>query len=218
MVFEAGEEVFFSCIAAITNLQPAQGVAPHNSLCCCCTQVFNVLAGMGYKWVIRLDTDSKLQDPVPYNLVNAMQERKAKYGFRTFSAESAGVVIGLPEAAQYWLVSQRPSTIGLWILDHCNPHDVRGVVNWNLKIIYNNFFITDISFWMQPEVQAWLSYLEYLRGAHKFRWGDAPVHTWTAGMFLKKEEMLGFCFAYQHQGTLALNQSDHGGFQSYPGC
>jgi hypothetical protein len=147
-----------------------------------------------------------------------MQQRKAKYGFRAFAPETADVVIGLPEAVQYWLVSQQPITTGLWILDHCNPHDVRGVVNWDRRIIYNNFFITEISFWMQPKVQAWLSYLEQLRGAHKFRWGDAPVHTWTTGMFLKKEEMLEFCFAYQHQGNWALNQSGGSGFQSYPAC
>lgn len=182
---------------------------------CCLLQVFNVVARLGYKWVIRLDTDSNLPDPVPYNLVQAMQERNAKYGLRVFQQELSDVVIGLPEAAQYWLASQMRAP-QLWMLRHCTPHDVQGIPNWNRSIIYNNFFISDVEFWMQPQVQGWLTYLEQLGGFQKLRWGDAPVHTWTAGIFLREEEMLEFRFAYQHQGTWALNQSGNSGFQSYP--
>lgn len=51
---------------------------------------------------------------------------------------------------------------------------------------------------MQPSVQGWLEYLENLGGYHKFRWGDAPVHTFTAALHLKRAQMLWFDFDYKH--------------------
>uniref|UniRef100_A0A383VIV1 Uncharacterized protein n=1 Tax=Tetradesmus obliquus TaxID=3088 RepID=A0A383VIV1_TETOB len=56
---------------------------------------------------------------------------------------------------------------------------------------------------MQPKVRAWLSHLEQLRGFYKHRWGDAPVHTFTLGMFLPETQMLEFGFKYEHQGMWA---------------
>lgn len=180
-------------------------------------RVFRVLAGMGYQWVIRLDTDSDLPFPVQYNLVSAMESRNARYGLRVTAAEQPDVTIGLPEAAQYWVVAQSIKPEDMWILNHCNPPSISGIPNWDRKIFYNNFFITDVSFWLQPHVRGWLGFLEGLRGFHKFRWGDAPVHTWTVGMFLKKNEVIEFQFAYQHQDFhLKEAQSGGSGCKTFP--
>lgn len=180
-------------------------------------QIFHVLAGMGYQWVIRLDTDSDLPIPIRYNLVSAMESRSARYGLRLSVVELPDVLIGLPEAAQFWVVAQKVKPDEMWILKHCKPPSITGIGNWDRRIFYNNFFITDISFWMQPHVQGWLDFLESLRGFHKFRWGDAPVHTWTVGMFLKQKEVMEFQFPYQHQEFhLKEGQSGGSGGEKFP--
>ena len=51
------------------------------------------------------------------------------------------------------------------------------------------------------QVQAWLYFLEHTNGHYKFRWGDAPVHTITLGMFMPKQQVLEFGFAYLHGGA-----------------
>lgn len=164
---------------------------------------------IGYKWVIRVDTDSEFPALVPYNLIDGMVAKKAQYGFRVWSKDHSSVTFALPEAASYWITAEqiRPA----WLYEHCRPPNKSGLFSpkhatstaghdgWDLGMIYNNFFTANISWWMQPKVQLWLHFLEHTNGYHKFRWGDAPVHTITLGMFMPKNEVLVFGFPYNHQ-------------------
>lgn len=175
--------------------------------CCTCSvnplQVFNALHAMGYEWVIRLDHDSEVPSTIPYNIVDQMIQHKAQYGFRAFNIDHARVVYALPDAARYWIVSQMLNPADLWLMDFFKNSGLglNGMSsdNYDLRIIYNNFFVSNVTWWMEPKVQGWLRYLEMLRGYHKFRWGDAPVHLFTTAMHLKKEQMLEFDFEYKHQ-------------------
>ena len=162
-------------------------------------QVFKVLGRAGYQWIIRVDDDSRFPDPVPYNLVKAMQQEGASYGFRVQMAEDPPVVHSLAEATKFWLTMERREPA--WLYEHCNPSSIEGLssLGWSRKMFYNNFFVGNISFWLAPEVQGYLRFLEQIRGAHRFRWGDAPVQTLTAGIFLPKQQIMEFDFAYEHQ-------------------
>lgn len=161
-------------------------------------RMLQVLFRLGFEWVIRIDTDSSFPEPIPYNLVHAMEEHKAVYGFRAMSQESSMFSRALAEAAKYWLVSEKLTPT--LILQHCNPSTLEGLssIGWNHTIVFNNFFVTKLSWWMQPSVRAWLIHLERLRGGYKHRWGDAPIHTITLGMFLEVAGMLEFDFHYEH--------------------
>lgn len=161
-------------------------------------RLLQVLYRMGFEWVIRIDTDSVFPDTVPYNLMHAMEEVNAVYGFRAVSQESSIFSRALAEAARYWLTSEKITPT--YILDHCNPPTIEGLssTGWNHTIIFNNFYITKLSWWMQPHVRAWLLHLERLRGAYKHRWGDAPIHTITLGMFLHESQLAEFGFTYAH--------------------
>ena len=161
---------------------------------------------MGYEWVIRVDTDSEFPEPIPYNIVSAMVQHDALYGYRLWHVEDAKVARGLAEASKYWVVAEGLNPT--FLLSQVNPAAMAGLSTegWNRRIVYNNFFVTKLSWWVQPHIQGWLGFLEHLHGAHKFRWGDAPVHTLTLGMFMPTERMLEFGFSYGHQGKWTLNQ------------
>lgn len=170
-------------------------------------QLFEALQHMGYEWVIRLDDDSVFPHPIPYNLVSLMEANGAEYGYRADSYDASEVLQALPEAARYWLKAEniRPS----WLLHFCLPQDLSGLSSegWSGTIFYNNFFITRVDWWMQPHIQAWLAFLLDLGGFYKFRWGDAPVHTITMGMFMSDDLILQFGFEYEHQQLkYSLNQ------------
>ena len=107
---------------------------------------------MGYKWVIRVDTDSRFPAPVPYNLVDAMVSRKAQYGVRAWATDADFVIYGLPEAANYWITAERMRPP--WLYEHCNPAGPAGLTSkaWDRRIIFNNFFVANVSWWLQPQV------------------------------------------------------------------
>ena len=157
-------------------------------------QIFTALTAMGYEWVIRVDPDSNFPSVIPYNVIHAMEEKKTEYGFRAMSHESKRMSRGLAEAAKYWLVSEDQTAT--FLLEMCKPRSMQGLssAGWSYDIFYNNFFVTRIGFWMQPHIQGWLRHLERLNGYHKFRWGDAPVHTLTLGMFADKATVMEFGF------------------------
>lgn len=162
---------------------------------------------MQYEWVIRVDNDSAFPKVIPYDIIGVMEERGAKYGFRVMSPDGSEVTQALPEAAKYWLVSE--GVTPTFLLESCNPSTMDGLSSdgWSKHIFYNNFFVTNVGFWVRPDVQSWLKLLEYLNGFYKFRWGDAPVHTVTLGMFSPKKELLEFGFEYEHQGNFSADKS-----------
>jgi hypothetical protein len=178
-------------------------------------RLFGILHSRGYRWVIRLDSDSELPSALPYNLLDAMAARGAQYGFRAWSVDGGDVTHGLPEAAAYWLAAERQQPAFLY--EHCAPPNASGLSSsggWDRGIVYNNLFVTNVSFWVQRPVQAWLQFLEHTNGFYKFRWGDAPVHTMTLAMFLPREQLLEFGFPYKHSCAGCKNSWGAGEFTS----
>lgn len=186
-----------------TSTQPQPQPQPHSVLA---LQVFNVLHSAGYEWVIRVDTDSAFPAPIQYNLIDTLVARNAEYGFRVMIPEPPHVLVGLAEAARYWVEVEEVQPTFLY--KHCNPKTSQGIsINgWDKLMIYNNFYVTKLSFWMQPKVQAWLKFLEHTNGHYKFRWGDAPVHTLTLEMFMPEKKIVEFTFPYVHNGGWQADQ------------
>lgn len=172
-----------------------------------CVQMFRALNAMGYIWVIRVDDDSGFPKLIPYDVVSVMEAKNAMYGFRVMNQDMKPVTKALAEAARYWLVSE--SITPTFLFDFCDPQSLTGLSSdgWSPHIFYNNFFVTNIQFWMRPDIQAWLKLLECANGFHKFRWGDAPVHTVTLAIFASAQQVLEFGFEYEHQGVYPENYS-----------
>lgn len=161
--------------------------------------ILNVLHDMGYEWMIRMDTDSEFLTPIPYNLVDAMKAAGAEYGFRVWWVDFARFVKGLPEAAQYWMIAENIKPT--WLRRECRTQALHGLTTkgWKRHIFYNNFFVTNLKWWVQPHVQGWLQHLVHSGGFYKFRWGDAPVQTITLGMFMPNDKIIEFSFGYKHK-------------------
>ena len=56
-----------------------------------------------------------------------------------------------------------------------------------------------MDFWRSPAYQDFFNYLDTQGGFYYERWGDAPVHSIAANLFLKKEQIVFFDqIGYEH--------------------
>ena len=73
------------------------------------------------------------------------------------------------------------------------------IIEYDGRGYYNNFHITKISFWMEPRVHAFLSYLDRIGGGYKHRWGDACLQSAAIQIFMPEEKVYKFTdWAYEH--------------------
>ncbi|UZJ55555.1 hypothetical protein CBS101457_004875 [Exobasidium rhododendri] len=64
--------------------------------------------------------------------------------------------------------------------------------NWNLCHFWSNFEIGDLRFWRSKEYLEYFDYLDRNGGFFYERWGDAPVHSIAAALFLDKSRIHHF--------------------------
>lgn len=88
---------------------------------------------------------------------------------------------------------------------------------WNRWGYYNNFFISRIGFWRQPEVQSFLKFFDRIGGGYKYRWGDLLLQTATVQVFLPESKVHKFHdWTYEH-ATIKNGKLDWGGIYSGKG-
>lgn len=153
--------------------------------------VWEVAAAAGYEWVMRLDEDSFILSPIEYNLVEFMRSNNKQYGYRMDTHEAHAYAVGFPQLLRAFLAmsSREPTTL----LRHCTPPDLDGLAqDWDHYSFYNNFFISNASFWRQPNVAELLQFIARSGGIYTHRWGDAPIHTAAVQIFMLEEQVHKF--------------------------
>jgi hypothetical protein len=65
---------------------------------------------------------------------------------------------------------------------------------------YNNLEITDVAFWLRPEVQHFVQFVDASHGIYLHRWGDAPLRYLALALFATREEvtMRPWSWSYQY--------------------
>ncbi|KAJ2921879.1 hypothetical protein H1R20_g15219, partial [Candolleomyces eurysporus] len=70
---------------------------------------------------------------------------------------------------------------------------------YNLCHFWSNFEIADMDFWRGPAYTAFFEYLDSQGGFYYERWGDAPVHSIAAAIFLNRHQIHFFDeIGYEH--------------------
>jgi hypothetical protein len=155
------------------------------------THVWEFAAAAGYEWVMRLDEDSYIWSPIQYNLVEYMQSSSKQYGFRMETHEAHAYAVGFPQLLRAYLAmhSREPTPL----LKHCTPQTLDGLSkDWDHLAFYNNFFISNVSFWRQPHVADFLDFIVRSGGIYTHRWGDAPIQTAALQIFMPEEQVHKF--------------------------
>ncbi|KAJ8291864.1 Glycolipid 2-alpha-mannosyltransferase 2 [Rhodotorula toruloides] len=143
-----------------------------------------LLKDYDYYW--RLDPNVKFYCDFENDPFRLMQEKKKKYGWVVSLYEYKETIETLWQTTKEF-INKNPHYLA-------KPNNMKWISNddgetYNRCHFWSNFEIADLN-WLRSE--AYEKYFEHLDRAGGFsyeRWGDAPVHSIAAALFLKPEEV-----------------------------
>lgn len=202
-------------------------------------QIFDILTDLGYDWMMRLDDDSFIHTPIEYDFFQFMKDNNYRYGYRVDMLESVQSASGYEELVEAFIKGEQISTgflrkqhISKWrefkiMLEAVvmfglektklfpSKHFVTPLKSFPYWCYYNNFFISDLRFWKQNNVQSFIGLIDRLGGAYKYRWNDLIMQSTAVQLFMPKEQVFKFeDWTYEH-ATIKKDKLNWGGI--YPG-
>lgn len=138
-----------------------------------------------YKYYWRVEPDTNIFCDISYDVFKFMREEKKRYGF----------VISLYE---YELTIRSLWSSTLHFLQvfpqYVNPNNLAEFISedgiyYNMCHFWSNFEIADADFWREEAYSNYFQFLDRMGGFFYERWGDAPVHSLAASLFLDKHEI-----------------------------
>jgi hypothetical protein len=153
----------------------------------------------GFDYVMRLDDDSIIEEPLKEDLFKIAEEKQLVYLSNMVHVDCGVCNYGMKELFEK-LLPECKSQIngGLFIkaklqADGNHLHfdrfkKVRSIIDdrectatefvTEMPLMYyNNFFVTSTAFWKQEKVQSIIQKIDEHGGIFYYRYGDAPIHT-----------------------------------------
>lgn len=186
-------------------------------------RIFRMLLELGYDWMMRMDDDSFLHDAIDHDLFGYMREHGYRYGYRVDMLESRQSSVGFAELVRDYLRSSKLDPAGWrrsrlsaaeqglvameagirWLGNKVGiprkrlfPSALRVHPHW---CYYNNFFVTDLRFWVQPDVEAFLQFIRRTGGTYKHRWNDLIIQAAAVQIFMPDYQVHKFeDWTYEH--------------------
>jgi len=141
-----------------------------------------VLQEFDYVW--RLDTDSFLTRPLPYNPFEKLAEQKAVYGYLTSFCDIPEVTTNLLETTNDFIQQK---------LGKLRPF------NWERRLYYTNFEILDVDWFRRSGYLDYFDYLDQAGGIYYWRWGDHVIRYLGLEIFGSQTHLFEN-IGYRHQG------------------
>lgn len=139
-----------------------------------------------YKYYWRVEPDIKLYCDIEYDVFKFMEEKGKKYGFTISLYEYFETIPTLWQATKDF-INKNPQ-----FLPKDNMMDFLsddGGETYNKCHFWSNFEIASLDFWRSEAYRKYFDHLDHAGGFFYERWGDAPVHSIAAALFLKKDEI-----------------------------
>lgn len=142
----------------------------------------NLNAGCNVRYIMRMDEESFLWSKISYNLFAQMEGNQYQYGFRSCSYE-------MHHVDRLWGRYQQTS----------NVVPKRKFSGERLCGFYNNWFITDLKFWLRPDVQQYLHWVDGQGVIYRSRINDLVLQTSAVYAFMNSSRIHRFLdFTYEH--------------------
>jgi alpha 1,2-mannosyltransferase len=125
-------------------------------------------------------------DPFVY-----MQEHKKLYSFVISFDEIPETVPTLYQTVRDYMHERKLQPTWFDFFKHTSDTGDK-VDEFNLCHFWSNFEIGDLRFFRSQQYLDFFDYLDRKGGFFYERWGDAPIHSFAVGMFLKKSEVQFF--------------------------
>ncbi|CAJ0845606.1 13003_t:CDS:2 [Entrophospora sp. SA101] len=153
-----------------------------------------LLKDYDYYW--RVEPYVNFYCDVDYDPFLFMEKNKLKYGFTITFHEFENTIPTLWQTVRQF-TKEYPDLIPKdntlkWITDDDGE-------TYNLCHFWSNFEIGDLNFWRSEKYLKFFEYLDNAGGFFYERWGDAPVHSIAAALFLNKSQIHFFNdIGYKH--------------------
>ncbi|PHZ07988.1 glycosyl transferase [Rhizopus microsporus ATCC 52813] len=151
-----------------------------------------------FDWYWRVEPGVKYYCDITYDPFLFMEKYKMKYGFVVTLTELPETI---PTLWQHVLEYAKTRRIDTSEKSHLLfPYFVnKDTGDFNLCHFWSNFEIASLDLWRSPQYRDFFNYLDKTGNFFYERWGDAPVHSLAAGLFLETSEVHYFeDFGYQH--------------------
>ncbi|GAV49437.1 hypothetical protein ZYGR_0P00800 [Zygosaccharomyces rouxii] len=149
-----------------------------------------------YEWYWRVEPDVKLHCDVNYDVFKFMRENNKKYGFTISIKEYSATIETLWDATLSFLEKHPEHVNKNCMLDFISDD---GGSSYNLCHFWSNFEIASLDLWRSDAYRDYFDFLDQWGGFFYERWGDAPVHSIAASLFLDRDEIHHFGdFGYFH--------------------
>lgn len=142
-----------------------------------------------YDWYWRVEPDIKLYCDIDYDVFKFMKDNGKKYGFSISIKEYFATIPTLWDATREFVTAHPEYLASNNMLDFVSDD---GGYSYNLCHFWSNFEIASLNFWRGPAYSAYFEHLDKLGGFFYERWGDAPVHSIAAALFLNRDEVHHF--------------------------
>jgi alpha 1,2-mannosyltransferase len=149
-----------------------------------------------YRWYWRIEPDVHFHCDINYDPFKFMEEKEKVYSFTITMYEYEatiptlwGHVMDFAKAHPEFIA--KDNSLGFM--------STNNGVSYNLCHFWSNFEIADMEFWRGPAYTAFFEYLDSKGGFYYERWGDAPVHSIAAALFVPRDKIQFFDdIGYEH--------------------
>ncbi|CAO3657553.1 unnamed protein product [Mucor hiemalis] len=152
-----------------------------------------------YDWYWRVEPGVRFFCDITYDPFLHMEKYNKKYGFVVTLLELRDTIPTLWKYVEDYAASRRIdiSTNSSKLLFPYFRNKDTG--DFNLCHFWSNFEIASLNLWRSPQYRDFFNYLDQTGNFFYERWGDAPVHSLAAGLFLTTDEIHYFeDIGYQH--------------------
>lgn len=139
-----------------------------------------------YRYYWRVEPETAIHCDVNYDIFQFMQTNKKTYGFTITLLEYPLTVASLWKETKAY-TDAHPEVLAKDNLLNWLSYD-KGE-NYNMCHFWSNFEVADMDFWRSEAYQKFFDHLDQSGGFFYERWGDAPVHSIAAALFLPKSEV-----------------------------
>eukprot|EP00760_Papus_ankaliazontas_P038948 PhM_4_TR9432/c0_g1_i1/m.60109/K10967/KTR1_3; alpha 1,2-mannosyltransferase len=146
-----------------------------------------------YDFYWRVEPGTQLLCNVTYDPFELMQRQNKHYGFVLALQEIRLTVPSLWRATLEFMIAQKvkpADTLQMFMIENGR---------YNLCHFWSNFEVGSFTFLRSPQYRAFFNHLDESGGFFYERWGDAPVHSIAAGIFLPPSQIHYFAdIGYRH--------------------
>lgn len=139
-----------------------------------------------YRYYWRVEPSTQLHCDIEYDVFRFMRESDKKYGFTITIHEYLATIESLWQVTTDFLKSYPQYVAKNNLMNFIS--DTSGLT-YNLCHFWSNFEVADMEFWRGEAYQRYFDHLDRSGGFFYERWGDAPVHSIAASIFLNASQI-----------------------------